>query len=175
MLDQSQTRSVGTRPPTLPKSVPHESPHRLRALCLTGEALRAAGNIDGLPKTHVFPIVGKLLSAIEARNIRFALAFAGYPHLPSKSIHLTKISEVAHEHSWPSVRTSCERTLGLFVPLLFESQSGTLACNGAVFSDCSERIVRHSEKGMGRWQDYSPQVGLRPVIVRSSPGARLVP
>ena len=28
---------------------------------------------------------------------------------------------------------------------LFESQSGTLACNGAVFSDCSERIVGNPE------------------------------
>ena len=63
----------------------------------------------------------------------------------AEPIHLTKISEVAHEHSRPRVRTICERTPGLFVPLLFESQSGTLACNGAVFSDCSERIVGNPE------------------------------
>jgi len=45
----------------------------------------------------------------------------------------------------PRARTDCELTHGPFVPLLFESESGTLACNGAVFSDCSERIVSHSE------------------------------
>ncbi len=54
-------------------------------------------------------------------------------------------SEAAHEHSRPRARTNCELTQGLFVPLLFESQSGTLACNGAVFSDCSERIVGKQE------------------------------
>jgi hypothetical protein len=63
----------------------------------------------------------------------------------AEPIHLTKFSEAAHEHSRPRARTNCELTQGLFVPLLFESQSGTLACNGAVFSDCSERIVGNSE------------------------------
>src|SRR5260370_41828298 len=62
-------------------------------------------------------------------------------------IHLTKFSEAAHEHSRPRSRTNCELTLGPFVPLLFESQSGTLACNGAVFSDCSERIVGNTYRG----------------------------
>ena len=47
----------------------------------------------------------------------------------------------------PGRETICKRTLGLFVSLLFESQSGTLACNGAVFSDCSERIVGELDKG----------------------------
>ena len=56
-------------------------------------------------------------------------------------IHLTKFSEAAHKHSKPCARTDCELTHGLFVPLLFEFQSRTLACNGVVFSDCSERIV----------------------------------
>ena len=42
---------------------------------------------------------------------------------------------------------------GLFVPLLFESQSVTLACNGAVFSDCSERIVRHPSTTF--WRNFN--------------------
>src|ERR1035437_5050087 len=57
----------------------------------------------------------------------------------------TPIIQAAHEHSRPRARTNCELTQGLFVPLLFESQSGTLACNGAVFSDCSGRIVGKQE------------------------------
>jgi hypothetical protein len=48
----------------------------------------------------------------------------------------------------PGARTNCELTQGLFVPLLFESQSGTLACNVAVFSDCSERIVGNPYLGI---------------------------
>ena len=63
----------------------------------------------------------------------------------AEPIHLTKFSEATHEHSRLHARAHCELTHGLFVPLLFESQSGTLAYNGAVFSDCSERIVSHSE------------------------------
>src|SRR5207237_8141161 len=35
-------------------------------------------------------------------------------------IHLTKVSEAAHEHARPRVRTSCEPSLGLFLPLLFD-------------------------------------------------------
>ena len=63
----------------------------------------------------------------------------------AEPINLTKFSEAAYEHSRPRARADGELTHGLFVPLLFESQSGTLAYNGAVFSDCSERIVSHSE------------------------------
>jgi len=51
---------------------------------LTGEILRAARNIDGLPKTHVFPIVRKLLSTIQADNIRFLLSATGFDRLRSR-------------------------------------------------------------------------------------------
>jgi hypothetical protein len=33
-----------------------------------------AQSIDSLPETHILPIVGKLLSAIQADNIRFGVA-----------------------------------------------------------------------------------------------------
>jgi hypothetical protein len=58
---------------------------------------------------------------------------------------MTKFSEAAHEHFTPRAGTNCELTRGLFVPLLFDSQSGTRVWNGAVFSDCSERIVGQQE------------------------------
>jgi hypothetical protein len=70
-------------------------------LCLTGEILRAARNIDGLPKTHVFPIVGKLLSAIQADNVRFALTVTKFVGLLPRKRGLSMLTAKNKVEEWP--------------------------------------------------------------------------
>ena len=68
---------------------------------LTGEILRAAGNIDRLPETHVFPIVSKLLSAIQADNVRFALAAAEFDRLRPRKRGLSMLTAKNKVEEWP--------------------------------------------------------------------------
>ena len=68
---------------------------------LTREILRAAWNIDGLPKTHRFPIVHKLLSTIQADNIRFALSAAGFDRLRSRKRGPSMLTAENKVEEWP--------------------------------------------------------------------------
>jgi hypothetical protein len=72
-----------------------------RRKCLTGEALRAARYINRLPKTHIFPIVGKLHSAIQADNIRFALAAAEFDRLLPRKRGLSMLTAKNKVEEWP--------------------------------------------------------------------------
>ena len=68
---------------------------------LTGEILWAARNIDRIPKTHIFPIVGKLHSAIQADNIRFAVAATKFDRLRPWKRGLSMLTAKNKVEEWP--------------------------------------------------------------------------
>jgi hypothetical protein len=66
------------------------------------EFRRSTRNIDRLPKTHVFPIVGKLLSAIQADNVRFALAAIEFDRLLLRKRGLSTLTAKNKVEEWPN-------------------------------------------------------------------------
>ena len=58
-------------------------------------------NIDRFPEPHIFPIVGKLRSTIQADNIRFALVVAGCPHLASRKRGPSMLTAKNKVEEWP--------------------------------------------------------------------------
>jgi hypothetical protein len=75
--------------------------------------------MDGLPETHVLPIVGKLLSTIQADDIRFTPVLTGFHRLrprklgPSMLTSKNKVQERPH-HSKPQDKPT-HAALGGFI------------------------------------------------------------
>jgi hypothetical protein len=59
-----------------------------------------ARNIDRLPKTHVFPIVAKLLSAIQADNVRSALDGTEFDRLLLRKRGLSMLTAKNKVEEW---------------------------------------------------------------------------
>ena len=120
--------------------------------------------IDGLAKTHVFPIVGKLLSAIQADNIRFALAAAEFDRLLPRKRGLSMLTAKNKVEQWPyhpnpqdkstilivqaeesknlsCLRFSCRRSLALVELSLLAAACGKPGSN--IFQNTTDaRILR---------------------------------
>jgi hypothetical protein len=72
-----------------------------RGFAMLGDRLYMATLDDRLPKTHVFPVVGKLRSAIQADNIRFALDGTEFDRVCPRKRGLSMLTAKNKVEEWP--------------------------------------------------------------------------